>query len=614
VDEQLLKLHRSGETVLAIANALGRSTRSIRMRIERLGPATKVAGANADEFKAPVDAKIAARTKEEDAIPLGEKQAKVVELIRSGRSVFFTGSAGTGKSFVLMRACRELDPATTFITATTGLAALNVGGTTIHSFSGVGLGEDPVERLIGMIRGREEVRDRWTRCKTLVIDEVSMLHGALFDKLERIACEIRHNSAPFGGIQLVLCGDFFQLPPVMRGRSDGFVDFCFLSKAWKRCVTVEIEMNTVYRQTDADMVRILNELRVGHCSPSTIQLFRDLLRRSATSTSAAEGDTARVVATRLYSHNADVDRENSLEIARLPGEARTYVALDRGGERAKKSLDACRAKAKIVLKVNAQVILIKNLDPRRGLVNGSRGVVVGFAQLPKLEDPSSEATAASAAAAAAAPPLASKNGDVPFANNNAELLPRVRFLGGEERLIGREVYEIRSGDKVVGSRVQLPLALGWAGTIHGSQGMTLDSAKLSLANCFEYGQVYTSFSRLRSWNGLELDSFDETKIRAHPEVVKFYQRLSAQNQALEDQSQALENQSQVRAPQPPTFINSADAAPTAASASGATSHKRKAQETLDGEYDVTDADIEAALEHEQDQEHDQERFFKRARH
>ena len=303
-----------------------------------------------------------------------------------------------------------------------------------------------------------------------------------------------------------------------------------------------------------------------------------------------------VVATRLYAHNADVDAENRIQLGRLPGVAHEYAATDRGGDRAKKALDQCRARALIGLKVGAQVILLKNLDQKKGLVNGSRGVVTRFECKPKPNNdnksslgpqqtssmPSQTSFAPSqmpgAHGSSTAPISAARPGALPSGGSTAssppnarpggstassppegrpggstvssaaaqvpthgrpggstassggseegrrEVLPRIKFANGQERLISHEVFEIRSGDRVVGSRTQLPLMLGWASTIHGSQGMTLDRAAISLDRCFEVGQAYVGLSRLRSWDGLELLTFDETKISAHPDVIAFYRQ------------------------------------------------------------------------------------------
>ncbi len=260
------------------------------------------------------------------------------------------------------------------MTASTGLAAVNIGGTTLHSFSGIGLGTDSVDKLIGLNKTRPKNRKKWESAKILIIDEISMLSADLWDKIEEIARAVRDNDDPFGGIQLIVCGDFLQLPPVSkRGRDRE--RFCFQSESWSRCMTVQIELRQVFRQANQSTVTMLNELRRGICSPSTAALLRS--RLVSANAPIASKDNEGVEPTRLYSHNADVDTENRSRLERLPGDEAVFDAKDSPKKAPSNVFRNFRAPKRLALKVGAQVILLKN-DGKTGLVNGSRGVVIGF--------------------------------------------------------------------------------------------------------------------------------------------------------------------------------------------------------------------------------------------
>ncbi|CAN0024086.1 unnamed protein product, partial [Ectocarpus sp. 12 AP-2014] len=208
---------------------------------------------------------------------LCEEQRHVIDLVLKGKSVFFTGAAGTGKSFLLKKlhqALRQADQgATTFMTGTTGKAAVGIGGCTIHSFAGIGLGKDSVEQLVGRVKRSRNAQKRWAQCKVLVIDEISMMEADLFDKLNLVGQRVKGNGQPFGGIQLVLCGDFFQLPPVGIGR--GSTRFCFEAKTWDTSIDQSIVLKQVFRQKDPFFLKILHEMREGRVSSEAEQVLAD---------------------------------------------------------------------------------------------------------------------------------------------------------------------------------------------------------------------------------------------------------------------------------------------------------------------------------------------------
>uniref|UniRef100_A0A671XWH3 ATP-dependent DNA helicase PIF1 n=1 Tax=Sparus aurata TaxID=8175 RepID=A0A671XWH3_SPAAU len=408
---------------------------------------------------------------------LNKEQAAVLSAVLSGKNVFFTGSAGTGKSFLLKRIMGSLPPKSTFATASTGVAACHIGGTTLHSFAGVGSGSAPLEQCIELAQ-RPGVLQHWTSCRHLIIDEVSMVEAQFFDKLESVARSVRRSTEPFGGIQLIVCGDFLQLPPVSKGKEKA--SFCFQARSWRKVIQLNMELTEVRRQTDQSFISLLQAVRVGRVTEEVTAK----LMESAYHQIERDG----ILATRLCTHKDDVELTNENKLQQLPGSVRVFEALD-SDPALVKTIDAHSPVSRLIqLKVGAQVMLTKNLDVTRGLVNGARGVVVAFES--------------------------GKHG-----------LPRVRFLCGVTELLKPERWVFKSGGGVHLSRQQLPLKLAWAISIHKSQGMTLDCVEISLARVFESGQAYVALSRARSLEGLRVMDFDPRVVRADPDVLVFYKKL-----------------------------------------------------------------------------------------
>uniref|UniRef100_A0AAX7UW30 ATP-dependent DNA helicase PIF1 n=1 Tax=Astatotilapia calliptera TaxID=8154 RepID=A0AAX7UW30_ASTCA len=408
---------------------------------------------------------------------LNKEQAAVLSAVLSGKNVFFTGSAGTGKSFLLKRIMGSLPPKSTFATASTGVAACHIGGTTLHNFAGIGSGSAPVEQCIELAQ-RPGVLQHWTSCRHLIIDEISMVEAQFFDKLEAVARSVRRSTEPFGGIQLIVCGDFLQLPPVSKGKEKA--SFCFQARSWRKVIQINMELTEVRRQTDQSFISLLQAVRVGRV---TEEVTAKLIK-SANHQIERDG----ILATRLCTHKDDVDLTNENKLQQLPGSARLFEALDSDPVLVN-TIDAHSPVGRLIqLKVGAQVMLTKNLDVARGLVNGARGVVVDFES--------------------------GKHG-----------LPRVRFLCGVTEVLKPERWVFKSGGGIHLSRQQLPLKLAWAISIHKSQGMTLDCVEISLARVFESGQAYVALSRARSLEGLRVMDFDPRVVRADPEVLLFYRKL-----------------------------------------------------------------------------------------
>ncbi|XP_004629002.1 ATP-dependent DNA helicase PIF1 [Octodon degus] len=408
---------------------------------------------------------------------LSEEQAAVLRLVLRGQSIFFTGSAGTGKSYLLKRILGSLPPTGTVATASTGVAACHIGGTTLHTFAGIGSGQAPLAQCIALAQ-RPGVRQGWLSCQRLVIDEISMVEADLFDKLEAVARAVRQQEKPFGGIQLIICGDFLQLPPVTKSSQPP--RFCFQAKSWSRCVPVTLELTEVWRQADPTFISLLQAVRLGRCSDEVTQQLR--------ATAAHKVGRDGIVATRLCTHQDDVALTNERRLQELPGKVHNFEALDSHPELAR-TLDAqCPVGQLLRLKLGAQVMLVKNLAMSRGLVNGARGVVVGF-------------------------------------EAEGRGLPQVHFLCGVTEVIHADCWTVQATGGQVLSRRQLPLQLAWALSIHKSQGMSLDCVEISLGRAFASGQAYVALSRARSLQGLRVLDFDPLVVHCDARVLHFYATL-----------------------------------------------------------------------------------------
>jgi ATP-dependent DNA helicase PIF1 len=403
----------------------------------------------------------------------------------SGRSVFFTGSAGTGKSFLLRKIISTLPPDGTVVTASTGVAACLIGGVTLHSFAGVGGGEHSLKRSVELA-SRQVAASQWRKCKRLIIDEISMVDASFFDLIEAVAKEIRRNDKPFGGIQLILCGDFFQLPPVIKMDKGNIFEaknrqtvkrFCFQAKSWSSCIQNSFELRKIYRQKDPKFVEILNSIRIGRVTP---EITEKLL-----STAAQKIESNGIVATRLCSHTKDADSINQSKLLALKSPEKVFEATDSDIYLTKTLDSQLPVPHKLILKIGAQVMLLKNLNLSNGLVNGARGVVHRF----------------------------------------SDGFPVVKFKNNVELTARPEKWVIKTPTGNVLQRKQIPLKLAWAFSIHKSQGLTLDCLEMSLSKVFEAGQAYVALSRAQSLDSLRILDFDAKQVFADPVVLQFYRNF-----------------------------------------------------------------------------------------
>ncbi|XP_046605995.1 ATP-dependent DNA helicase PIF1 [Neodiprion virginianus] len=405
---------------------------------------------------------------------LTEEQTAVLSAAIAGQSLFFTGSAGTGKSFLLKRIIAALPPDVTVATASTGVAACHIGGITLHQFASIGIGSASLEKCYELA-SRPTAAQIWRRTKHLVIDEISMVDGDYFDKIEAVARRIRKNDKPFGGIQLVLCGDFLQLPPVAKLTDK--VKFCFQSKSWRECVKHTFELQKVHRQTDPTFINILNNVRIGRVTDEIAKIL------VATSSQQIEKDG--ILATRLCTHINDANLINESKLEQLHGECRTFLAEDSDTYMTKTLDQQLPVASKLDLKVGAQVMLLKNINIADGLVNGARGVVIKF----------------------------------------AEDAPVVRFRCGKEYRAKLDKWTIKTAAGLVITRKQIPLKLAWAFSIHKSQGLTLDCVEMSLGRVFDAGQAYVALSRAQNLQALRVLDFSAKQVWANPVVLEFYKKF-----------------------------------------------------------------------------------------
>jgi ATP-dependent DNA helicase PIF1 len=412
------------------------------------------------------------------SIKLNNNQTFAMKLMIEGKSVFLTGPGGVGKTALIKHFWQKchLDK-NIAITSTTGTSALLIEGTTIHSYLGIGTGTGTIESIVMKIHKTKWLRDRWIALKCLVIDEISMLDPDVWDKLENIARIIRHSIRPWGGIQLVISGDFLQLPCV------GTDKFCFQAKSWDLCLPYTIYLTEIIRQKDQLFQRCLNSIRLGDIT----QEVSDTLLSRVGATIVNKYD---IIPTKLYSTNNEVDYINNIELDKLGSDGRQFYEYTMEFltdikqifiDKFKKN---CNAQEIVQLCVGAQVILLKNLDIESGLVNGSRGVITKF-----YED-----------------------------------TPIVTFLNGIVREIELATWDIMENEKCILRMTQIPLKAAYAISIHKSQGCSLECVEIDLANIFEYGQAYVALSRAKSLEGLSLTRVSLEKIIAHPLAVEYYNK------------------------------------------------------------------------------------------
>lgn len=408
-------------------------------------------------------------------------QNEALDILKLGHNAFLTGPAGSGKTYLLNQFIKYLRGSgiTVGITASTGIAATHMGGTTIHSWSGMGIRDEMDAKGIADLLKRQYLRKHFLKTKVLIIDEISMLHSFQLDIIDRICRAFRKTDLPFGNMQVVMCGDFFQLPPVSKG--DGESRFVTDSTIWNEMKLRICYLDEQYRQSDRAFLRVLNDIRSGSVSEDTVEVLSERLNKEPEGYSRP---------TRLFTHNADVDSVNKIHLDALAGEAKEYRMIGRGNPNLVEILrKTCLAPEKLILKKGAQVMFVKN-NYEVGYVNGTLGEVISFTK---------------------------------------EGTPVVRTFDGAEITVSQMSWEVKEDNTELAAISQVPLRLAWAITVHKSQGMSLDAAEVDLSRSFVPGQGYVALSRLRGLKGLKLMGMNQMALSVNPEVAEMdreFRRLS----------------------------------------------------------------------------------------
>lgn len=426
---------------------------------------------------------------------LSIKQQLVFDSVINGNNVFLTGPGGTGKTALIKEIYNKIHNTKNIqLTAMTGVAAIQLHETakTLHSWAGIGLGDQSVNKYVLKIRGSKALLDKWKKIQILIIDEVSMLSDELFNKLEEIGRIIKQSTKPFGGIQIVMSGDFYQLPPVKSNSK-----FCFESDKFDSLFHDKIILDSIFRQKDEVLVKILQNIRLGKITKSNIKTLQERLVKS-------EDHIKPVI---LMPKKSSVDEINTTNLSNIDSEPVTFsrkvledleVTKEEENylkllsvEEYSQELDFLEKSTviseKVELKVGAQVMSIVNVGENEKLIisNGTRGVIKSFV-----------------------------NG-----------LPFVQFENGVSQIIN--LYTWKCHAIPCCGVCQIPLILSWALTIHKAQGCTLTHCRMNIGNdIFEAGQTYVALSRVKSLEGIYLDSFNPYKIRINTKVKKFYDKIN----------------------------------------------------------------------------------------
>ena len=454
-------------------------------------------------------------------------QEQAFRIMRTGVNIFLTGSAGSGKTFLLNRYikyCRSKNISVA-ITASTGIAATHMNGMTIHSWSGIGIRSKLNDYDLDNLLSKEYLSKRIKNTSVLIIDEISMLDAAKIDMIDLVCRKVRMNDLPFGGIQVILSGDFFQLPPVVKNEQlfenekqikllpnqeeieQAEKNRATNSRAWQTSRMAVCYLTEQFRQDDNKFLEILNSIRADNLNEKHFKMLEE--RMNIKFPLGTEP-------TKLYTRNVDVDKINHDYLAKIGGEERILEMNESGTSYLVEILKkGCLAPEKLHLKIGAEVMFLKN-NFEKGYVNGTRGKVYTF-----LADSS----------------------------------PIIILRNGEKITVEREDWVIEENGHRKALISQFPLRLAWAITIHKSQGMSLDYAEMDLANTFAYGMGYVALSRVKTLDGVRLVGFERRALLSDPKILeadKFFQKESSNNGILFD---SLKNEEQEKMEQ--DFINRA---------------------------------------------------------
>ena len=406
-------------------------------------------------------------------------QGEALTILKTGANIFLTGEPGSGKTHTInefvqwLRSC-GIEPS---ITAATGIAATHVAGMTLHSWSGIGIAESHSRADVDRIATKEHIAKRIMKAKVLIIEEISMLSAATFEMADSICREVRRVDKPFGGLTVILVGDFFQLPPVSRNKEAAFA---YTSKVWRDLNLITCYLTEQYRQDDSEFLAVLSAIRSGNVEELH---YETLMTRKVESSTDLPGTSSDVVpgAPKLFSHNADVDRINAGELAKIKGGAKKFKMSSKGKDNLVEGLKrGCLSPETLELKEGAAVMFTKN-SPQGQFVNGTLGVVVGW---------------------------------------GADDMPIVKTKDGLRITTEPMEWQLEEQGKVKASVSQIPLRLAYAMTVHKSQGMSMDAAIMDLSKAFEYGQGYVALSRVRRLSGVYLTGLNQRALEVHPEILE----------------------------------------------------------------------------------------------
>lgn len=419
------------------------------------------------------------------------KQETALKLLKAGENVFLTGSAGAGKTYTLNQYIHYLKvrKVPVAITASTGIAATHMNGMTIHTWAGIGIKDSLSDDDLKRMKERKYLKEHLENAQVLIIDEISMLHAKQLNLVNQVLKYFKESDEAFGGIQVIVAGDFFQLPPVGRNGEANRDKFCFMSDAWVEAKFRVCYLTEQHRQDDEILNQILNAIRAQNIQADHIQALQHSRDQDI-------GDTF----TRLYTHNMDVDNINYQHLNEIDTESHQFNAVLDGNEKLIETLkSSVRAPEELSLKKNAKVMFVKN-NFDMGYINGSLGEVIGFEE-----------------------------------DDQQGLLPKVKLTDGTTLLVEPETWSIENeAGKAIASFQQIPLRLAWAITIHKSQGMTLEAAEINLTHTFEKGQGYVALSRLKSLSGLRLLGFNQQALELDSLAIKAdrrFQELSTEAEA-----------------------------------------------------------------------------------
>ena len=420
-------------------------------------------------------------------------QNSALNILKTGNNVFITGSAGTGKTYLLNQfifylKSRKIAPT---VVAPTGIAASHLQGQTIHSYFSLGIRADIDSYYIESLLEKKYLQTRFSKLKVLIVDEISMVSPEMFSSMDRILRAFKKDNSPFGGIQVVLSGDFFQLPPISKVFKDK--RFAWQSPSWKELALKTCYLEQKYRQDDNVLIGILDEIRSGRVSTNTYDILNSRYHKDL---------SIDFEPTKLYTHNIDIDRINSDELAKINSTPHTFEYKSEGSAKnIEKIFKSSLVLEELTLKKDAVVMFIKN-NHEKGYINGTTGVVIDFDKQTNL--------------------------------------PIIKTSSGEIVHLDLEDWSMENESTNIVAKVsQIPLKLAWAITIHKSQGMTLDAAEIDLSKTFEVGQGYVALSRIKNIDGLRLMGLNDTALSVDPLILHIDDRIKAASKKASDEISAI---------------------------------------------------------------------------